>query len=416
MSNLSDEIECRIIEKMKEIRSILNDEKLSDADKAEKSSAAEAELDALRTQKKVELQTEATEKREQQQAAADNPDAELRERIELRRRAAERFADYFRDGRLEGAALELRQAAKVDHIPLEIWDVPPDAEQRAATAAPATVGINIQPLQPMVFAPSIAATWGGIEMPRVDSGTFASGTISTQVSASEVAKGADAPQTAAAFEMSTTVPHRISSSIKLQLEDIAAVGVSNFSSILMDHASMAMSAELDDLLLNGKAAVANQPVGLFERLTDPAAPGATVASWTDFLTVQASGIDGLWATQLSHIAMLVGPASYRLAATTFQGNDSEQSAASYMTTHGGGFVTNSRMPDAANKVQQGLIARRGRSGMQTAVCPQWGELVVDDPYTGGRSATREYSIHVLVGDVILTQPDAYAQISFRLEA
>ena len=50
----------------------------------------------------------------------------------------------------------------------------PAAEQRAVTPAPGTVGINLDPIRPAVFANSIAPRLG-IEMPRVMSGTFASG-------------------------------------------------------------------------------------------------------------------------------------------------------------------------------------------------------------------------------------------------
>ena len=70
--------------------------------------------------------------------------------------------------------------------------------------------------------------------------------------------------------------------------------------------------------------------------------------------------------------MLVGVSTFRLAAATFQGGDSEESAASYLKRMGGAFVTNSRMPSKVNHVQQGIICRKGRAGMRTAVCPHVG--------------------------------------------
>lgn len=81
------------------------------------------------------------------------------------------------------------------------------------------------------------------------------------------------------------------------------------------------------------------------------------------------------------------------------------------------------MPAAAtfltvDNVQQAILYRRGMMmqpvPMRTAVCPSWGYLTVDDIYTGAKKAERRYVISALVGDVILVQPDAYAQIAFRV--
>ena len=52
--------------------------------------------------------------------------------------------------------------------------------------------------------------------------------------------------------------------------------------------------------------------------------------------------------------------------------------------------------------------------MMTAVVPHWGYLSVDDIYTGAAKGSRRFVISVLVGDVILVQPDAYSQVAFRV--
>ena len=101
----------------------------------------------------------------------------------------------------DGAEGELQQAAGVDGIPLELWDVPretreADGENRAVTPAPGTTGINLDTLQPSVFAPSVASRLG-VEMPMVPSGTYATGTITTDATADAVAKAALVPETAA---------------------------------------------------------------------------------------------------------------------------------------------------------------------------------------------------------------------------
>ena len=353
------------------------------------------------------------------------PDPELRERIELRSRASVgRYLTAALRGRApDGAEGELQQAAGVDGIPFELWQRPEQrqTEERVITAAPGTVGLNLDPLRPYVFAPSVVDKLM-VEMPMVASGTYASGTISTAATADAVAKGGtgttgDVPETAAAFTVQTTTPHRIGASLNLAIEDIASVGQENFESLLRQHISLAVSDELDDQMLNG-AGASDDLTGIFERLTDPSAPATGVESWTRFLAIQSAGIDGLWASELSHIALLVGPATYRLAAATFQGTDSEDSAASYLKRMGAGFETNSRMPAVDTHIQQGILCRKGRSMMpvptRTAVCPHWGYFTIDDIYTGALKGQRRFVINTLVGDVILVQPSAYAQVAFRV--
>ena len=101
------------------------------------------------------------------------------------------------------------------------------------------------------------------------------------------------------------------------------------------------------------------------------------------------------------------------------------SAAAYAMANTGGWWTNERMPDAAtfqsvDNVQQAILYRKGRSmmggagGMRTAVCPHWNMISIDDIYSGSGSGERFFTMHVLLGDVILTQPAAYAQIAFQL--
>ena len=359
---------------------------------------------------------------EDAKANAGEPDAELRERIQLRRKA--QVGNFLRAaimGRgVTGAEAELQAASGEDGIPIELWDIPEEragrAEERAITPAPGTVGINFDPVRPAVFAPSVVDKLM-VDMPRVASGTYATGTISSTVgsvvTADAVAKSAEVPQTAGAITVQTTTPHRVGASLGLTLEDIAAIGTENFESILRENVSLVLSAELDDQMLNGDG-MNDDLIGIFERLTDPAAPAANVETWTRFLAIQSGGIDGLWATMLSHIAMVVNPETYRLACATFQGTDSEESAASYMDRMGAGFWTNSRMPDKAAHIAPGILCRKGRPGMRTAVAPVWGNLSVDDIYSGARKGERYFTISALVGDVILVQPSAYAQVAFRV--
>ena len=357
-------------------------------------------------------------------------DAEQRERVTLRGKV--RITNYLeaaQRGRVpSGAEHELSAAAGVgDNIPFEAWESHPGAEQRAehrvVTPAPGTGGTNLDVLRPAVFAPSVVDKLM-VDMPRVESGVYASGTITTKATSDAVKKGADVPETAAAFTVQTTDPHRIGGSVNLALEDIARIGQDNFESLLREHISLTMSESLDDELLNGTGSTGgtdNELIGFFQRLDNAADPAANAETWARFLAIQASGVDGLWASELSHVGIVCGVASYRLAAATFQGTDSEESAASYLKRMGSdpyAFVTNSRMPAAVNSIQKGILCRKGRSmmpaPMRLAVAPQWGSFTIDDIYTGALKGERRYVMSMLVGDLIIVQAAAYSEIAFRI--
>ena len=374
---------------------------------------------------------------EQHRAEAGDLDAEQRERVELRSKA--RLTNYLTAaarGRLvDGAEAELCAAAGVSGIPLELWDVPApeqrSAEQRAITPAPGTVGVNLDPIRPAVFANSIAARLG-IDMPRVASGTYATATITTSQDAAAKTKSAAIAATAGALTVTTATPKRVSARLELTLEDIAAVGQSNFEAILRQNLSLALSDELDDQAINGDGNAPNLK-GMFANLTDPSAPAAAVETFDRFVAIFVDGIDGLWANTGKDVAIVAGVDTYKLSAKTFRdrvidtGNRGgvslgDEAFSDYAMAHFGGWWTNKRMPAKANHIQQGILYRKGRSamgasaGMRTAVCPHWGEVSIDDIYTGSAKAERYFTMHVLLGDVILVQPDAYAQVAFRVSS
>ena len=166
---------------------------------------------------------------------------------------------------------------------------------------------------------------------------------------------------------------------------------------------------------------------MFMQLDDPTGTApATVADFDAFIALFASGIDGLWASMASQVGIVVNPETMRLALQTFRdgsggnANRGEIAFADYAMSHYGGFWTNQRMPDKAAHIAQAILYRMGRSmiggsmGMRTAVCPTWGEVGIDDIYSGSASGQRSFTLHVLLGDVLIVQPDAYAQVRARL--
>ena len=400
-----------------------------------------AELDAIekgtpdleRQIRAAEVAAEQEDGEAQTRAREDSPGAEMRERIELRSKA--RLTEYLlcrAQGRLpSGAEAELSQAAGVNGIPIELWDISEtrSAEERAITPAPGTVGVNLDPIRPAVFANSIAARLG-IDMPRVASGTYATATIGTSQSAAALANSGAAVAMAGALTVTTATPKRVSARLELTLEDIAAVGQSNFESILRENLALALSDELDDQAINGDGSAPDLK-GMFKILTDPSAPATGVATFDSFVSAFADGIDGLWANTGKDVAIVAGVDTYKLSAKTFRdrvidtgqrGGVSlgDEAFSDYAMRQYGGWWTNTRMPAKDAHVQQAILYRKGRSmmggsgGMRTAVCPHWGEVSIDDIYSGSAKGERYFTMHVLLGDVILVQPDAYVQVAFRV--
>ena len=365
------------------------------------------------------------------------PDRELRERVELRGKAS--LTSYLKAAlagrRADGAEAELQAAAGIgDGIPLELWDTE-KRQTDAATGAPSTVGLNLDRLRPAVFAQSIAARLG-IEMPRVESGSYASGTISTSLTAGSEAKGDRTDATAALFTVDTVTPKRISARLGIRVEDVAAVGQGNFESVLRENLALVLSDELDDQAINGAGGNSGADLnGVFAALTAPSDP-TTVADFNAFAASHAGGVDGLWANRIRDVSIVCGPETYRLASRTFQtatNYQGEMSASAYAMANTAGLWTNKRMPAAVSEIQQAILYRTARSmlqpgmagagdamgegmegAMRTAVCPHWNEIGIDDIYSGSAQGERFFTMHVLLGDVILVQPDAYSQIAFML--
>ncbi len=304
------------------------------------------------------------------ETTGQNVDAETRERLELREKAQlTNFVMARSQGKLpSGAESELCAAAGVTGggIPIELWDVPQpeqrQTEKRAIAAAPNPGGTNLDPVRPFLFSNSIAPKLG-IEMPRVQTGTFASATISTPQSAEAKSKSAAAVAVAGGLTVQSAAPRRISARLEMAVEDIAATGQANYESALRQNTSMALSDALDQQLINGSG-VAPNLFGIIKRLEDidnPTNPGST-PDFDDFIESFVNSVDGLWAVDESQVAMLVGPQTYRLAGKAFRDIASSdlgaESFSTYAAKNFGSFSTNARMPDPVSTIQRAIISAK----------------------------------------------------------
>ena len=403
--------------KLSEIREKLNDlNAIADPTDAQKTE----ERDLLASQKSAETEyRKALQTEDDARTTPTAADAESRERLELRSKA--RFGRYLAaalSGRaIDGPEAEYGEALGLigNGIPLDLFehDRPLEVRADAATTVPSTaVGTHVGALQPFVFSESIAPSLG-IDMPTVPSGAHTEARISVSLSAGPKTKGAAQESTAATIVGVTAKPRRIASRLTVQIEDVALFGNDSFEAALRENARAALSDAYDAQCITGNGSAPNIS-GLVKQLTDPENP-TDVATFDLFLAAAAEGIDGKWAKTLRDVNLIVGVATYKLAATQIRGVESTISAASYLAQHCGRFATNARMPAVASTIQTGIIFRSSRPGLRTAVHPTWGQIVVDDIYTDSASGQRHFTISVLVGDkVLIVQPDAYGLVEFKV--
>ena len=349
-----------------------------------------------------------------------------RQRLELR--SAARLTNYLlshAQGKMpSGAELELQQEAHVNGIPAELFDVA-RRETRADTLAPTTgTGVNVDPVRPMLYARAVLPRLG-VAMPRVGSGAYSTMTISAGLTAAATTAGSAFDATAATLTPQTTSAHRVTGRLSLRAEDIATVGPDNFESSLRQNLMLVMSDRLDHLGLTGNGTAPN-PEGLFPQLDDPT-DGSVIVTWPLFVSAMAGGIDGgPWAETLMQVMLLVNPETMRLAEATFQKGTGAQatpgdiSAAAYLRANSAGFFSSRRMPDTVSDIASAIIYRAGTMGldgvnaMRTAVCPMWNEISIDDIYSDSASAITHFTLHNLIGSVLIEQPDAYDRVDLKV--
>ena len=400
-----------------------------------------AGLDELTDEQRAELGTLGTEHQDTEAqlraAIASAPDAdpaivptvdpEVRERLELRGRASlGRYlvCDAHRPA-VTGPEAEYQAACKVPGIPIDLFEQDrPETRADVASGVPATgAGATLAPIQPFVFAQSIAPMLG-IEMPSVGSGSYSEMTISTALSAAAKSKATAQESTAAVLTPATATPRSIRGRLTLNLEDIAAIGQANFESALRQNAQAVVSDALDSQIITGNGTAPNLN-GLIKQLTDPTNP-TVIATFDAFVASFADSIDGLWAPTMMDLGMVVNVDAYKLAAKSYRdrvidtGNRGgvslgDKTAADYLRAYTGGFWTNKRMPATASTIARGIVHRKGRMGLRTACLPTWGSIAVDDIYSDAQSGQRHFTLNILVGSkVLLVQPDAYGLVEFKV--
>ena len=146
---------------------------------------------------------------------------------------------------------------------------------------------------------------------------------------------------------------------------------------------------------------------------DPAATNV-VMTYDELLEDVYSAIDGRYAAQLTDLATLLGPATYRLAAKSYRGNSDNTTAIEALAKATAGVMTSAHVADqTAGNDQQAVVARGG--AMHTGQAQRiWGGVeVVRDPYTLAPDGQIRISC-VLMQDTAVLREAVYKRLSFHL--
>ena len=310
---------------------------------------------------------------------------EERERRELESNAELRLAlrSIMSGEPLTGREAELQQHAGLsgNSIPWELIAprerAQPATEDRvdSVSAAPAASHVMQHPILGRVFARA-GVSHLGVAMPMVPVGEQNYPVISAGQSAKILAKDATHGDAGAAtISAHKIAPRRIQSEYLFRREDQAVL--MGLEEALRADLSDAMSDKLDAEVLNGGA---DPNLGGF--LSAPGEGGlaavdapAAVPTFASAASTLAGSVDGKYAGSEAELSVLIGDETYGVLAGVFQENDPVAATTYYAQKTGGKFMASANIPDAANDIQDGIIAKTGAQGM-SAVSPVWGGLTL----------------------------------------
>ena len=318
-----------------------------------------------------------------------------------------------------GAEAELRKEAlgadSYGMLPLEML-MPPVTEERvdAATTAPTDIQGNMQSVAARVFSRGVSA-FLGVNMPTVPSSESIYPILSAGHTPAMTAAGTAHDATAATFATVTAEPKRLTGRYLVRIEDMAKFAQLEVS--LRNDLRLAMTNAMDSQVLNGTSDTAPNINGFLNQLTAPTPAPSAVLTFGDMLAAHVSAVDGLYATTLQECRMIIGPATYGVAAQKFTSRG-DVASSDYLLARSGGLRSTALIPepDSTNKRQHGIV--HGVGGVNRAFAPVWsGIQLIKDPYTGAASGTVSITAHMLWDFVISGGIDtAWRQVSFKTAA
>ena len=375
----SQKLEIRASEIREKLNELSGAESLTDEQRSEVETLT-TEYRDVETRRRAAI---VAEDAEAAKATDKVPDAEERERLELRGKA--RVGDFVRavlTGKaVDGASAEYAEAAGVPGmVPLDLFGEAP--EERAVTPGPAAETVtSTRPTVPFAFTRTDAAALG-IQMPMVAPGEAHYPALTTAPPASPKAKDAAADNTAAAFSLTKRTPTRITGQFEVRVEDLSLMP--SMETDLRGAIGAQMGQALDAQVIAGDGTAPNLS-GLFKQATDVNAAGA-VETFATGVARFAALVEGKHANGWGDIQALIGTDTFALYAGLFQSNG-DMSLFDYLSGKLGGIRVSTRVPAVASTAQKGLVVRSAQG--QAITVPVWaGVEFIVDPYTQAAKGQR----------------------------
>ena len=325
-------------------------------------------------------------------------DPEAREIAQLTERAnvGSILSATFEKRQTDGAAAELQKHHGIGahQIPLEMLRINRSVEERAAATVPASIGDASQaPVITPVFASGDGA-FLGIERPTVPVGDAAYPVLSTVPSVKGPFTGSDnAAQTDAEFVATNLSPERLQASFSYRRTDAARFAGLDASLRLALNGGL--QEKLDQQAINGSDGLLN----------GTNLDNNNVSATTTF-ALYLSGllygrVDGRYARTPGDVRMLVGQGTFTHAASTYKGNNSDESGVERLQEKSGGLRVSAHVPAVSGNKQNALIRLGQERG--AAVQPMWqGVSLIVDEFT--RAAYGEIIVHaVLLANFAITR-------------
>lgn len=351
------------------------------------------------------------------------PDAEERERIELRQRASVGRLLALRAGQqvIDGAEAEVAAAhgCPPGRIPVAML-LPDLAEERAASGANQVQSTTTAPIAPNVFKTALARELG-IAQPTVPAGIQAYPYISGDTAAGPALAGAaDANNAqAATVKVATIWPARITGTVEWQVEDAAVLG--DLETALRGNLRSVMEDAMDTQLLSGTG---NQSVdrkatpdaaGLKGLLTQyPAVqPSAkSVSTVANIVALATAMLDGVYAERFGDIRLFTSTGAARFLKGLLRVDESAEDMVQYLERSFQSLRYSARIPDGAAVTGKAgyaaLLGHRTSRGLG-GIAPVWeGIETIVDQVTQAAKGVIAVTLRMQMGGVLVLRSDAYS--------
>ena len=305
-----------------------------------------------------------------------------------------------------GATAELQREMKVgvDVIPWSLFEKSAEAGHRAAATFTADTGeASIPQFVGRAFYDSLAE-FLGIPVQQVPVGESDWPVLSTGATVGHQTDSTTIAETTGAFTVAKLSPrNRYGASFSIRNQDLIAYGEGASAALEMDLRA-AVRDDLDDALLT------KDREGLLTAAVaaNPSTPGSA-STYAQYIAALYGGVDGLHASDVSQVRMLVDSTTYAHMGATLptNGNDSAAEKAGRLA-----MIRVRKTASGAN-FRDALVAGVGNTPNAVMALFGGGVRILVDPYT--RATEGETRINAqLYGDVAVLRAAAYTRHRFRV--